>query len=645
MTDNQIISNTKLEIIKASDITPKEVRWLWYPYIPFGKVTLLQGDPGDGKSKLMLSLVALLSKGEPLPFADEDESGEPMTIIYQTTEDDADDTVVPRFNSAGGDGERLIFIKEDEKSLTFGDDRIREAVERCNAKLLILDPMSSYIGGECSLNNANETRAEFNHLIAVAKDTGCAIVIIAHMNKAKDTSPLYRTNGSIDIAGAARSILAVTRTANKQNPAERYLVQVKSNLAPMGSAILFEVADKGVNFLDELELSAEDAFSASAPRMGRPNDREEAATDFIRSLLSDGRRLASDCEAKLEAAGFKKSTYKKSKKKAGVRSVKDSFLWYWTLPEVEKPIENGQEVPGEDNIVSAVMHADEINKAMSEELGKPVYHYHLHIVAIPTVRKEILWSKRCKDEALRGTVKEVINQVSHSKKWKNTVPLLDENGQQLVSKYGKPMFRKSYSVLQDKLFEHMTEAGFTGFERGILGSTAENLSSLDYQIQKDKKRLAHIQERIEAEQVRYEPAHEVHKTMAEIEGMGQKTITGKIAVSKDDYQQLTALAKEGITSRSEIQDLKSSVSYYQRQYFNASSAVERLQERYDRLKEKCQPFLQALEHFPKLVEVFEEKVKELFSIKEAQERKEQEDRAAARKEQSKHRRGRNDWER
>ena len=223
-------------------------------------------------------------------------------------------------------------------------------VEKYNAKLLILDPMSSYIGDTCSMNNANETRAEFNHLIAVAKDTGCAIVIIAHMNKAKDTSPLYRTNGSIDIAGAARSILAVTRTANKQNPAERYLVQVKSNLAPMGSAILFEVADKGVNFLDELELSAEDAFSASAPRMGRPNDREEAATDFIRSLLSGGRRLASDCEAKLEAAGFKKSTYKKSKKKAGVRSVKDGFLWYWTLPEVEKPIENGQEVTDEDDL-------------------------------------------------------------------------------------------------------------------------------------------------------------------------------------------------------------------------------------------------------------------------------------------------------
>ena len=229
MTDYPNNIPAKLEIIKASEITPKEVRWLWYPYIPFGKVTLL------------LSLAALLSKGASLPFADEDENGEPMTVIYQTTEDDAGDTVVPRFNSAGGDGDRLIFIKEDEKSLTFGEDRIREAVEKYHAKLLILDPMSSYIGGDCSMNNANETRAEFNHLIAVAKDTGCAIVIIAYMNKAKDTSPLYRTNGSIDIAGAARSILAVTRTANKQNPDERYLVQVKSNLAPMGSAILFEV--------------------------------------------------------------------------------------------------------------------------------------------------------------------------------------------------------------------------------------------------------------------------------------------------------------------------------------------------------------------------------------------------------------------
>lgn len=305
----------------------------------------------------------------------------------------------------------------------------------------------------------------------------------------------------------------------------------------------------------------------------------------------------------------------------------------------------GCEIYGEENIVSAVMHADEINKAVSEKLGKPVYHYHLHIVAIPTVRKEILWSKRCKDEALRGTVKEVINQVSHSKKWKNTVPLTDENGEPVINKYGKPVFRKSYSVLQDKLFEHMSGAGFKGFERGELGSTAENLSSLDYQIKKDKERLQSIKESIQAEKIKYEPAHEVYKTSAEIEKMGQRTLTGKVAVSKDDFEKLTALAKEGITSRAEIQNLEDSVSYYRQSYFNSASSVERLQKRYDDLKEKCQPFLQAMEHFPELVKVFTDKVKELFSIKEAREKQEREDRIAARKEKLKQRRSKGGWER
>ena len=307
MIENEMTVSVPLEVVKASEIEPKEVKWLWYPYIPFGKVTLLQGDPGDGKSKLMLSIAALLSKGEPLPFTETEEN--------------------------------LIFIKEGEKSLSFGDNRIREAIEMYHAKLLILDPMSSYIGEICSMNNANETRAEFNHLIAVAKDTGCAIVIIAHMNKMKDTNPLYRTNGSIDIAGAARSILAITRTPNKEAPAERYLVQVKSNLAPTGSAILFEVSEKGVDFISEMEMTAEEAFQSLAPKIGRPNDKEVKAKAFLIEMLKDGEMLSSNCDEKLEAAGFRKSTIKKAKKNAGVISRKKGFLWYWSLPMGDIPRE------------------------------------------------------------------------------------------------------------------------------------------------------------------------------------------------------------------------------------------------------------------------------------------------------------------
>ena len=146
MTANGSNNTVTLEIIRASEVTPREVKWLWYPYIPFGKITLLQGDPGDGKSKFMLALSALLTDGKPLPFQEAEEASGPMTVIYQTTEDDADDTVVPRFIASGGNRDNLIFIKENEKHLTFGDDRLQQAIERYNVKLLILDPLSSYIG-------------------------------------------------------------------------------------------------------------------------------------------------------------------------------------------------------------------------------------------------------------------------------------------------------------------------------------------------------------------------------------------------------------------------------------------------------------------------------------------------------------------
>ena len=168
---------------------------------------------------------------------------------------------------------------------------------------------------------------------------------------------------------------------------------------------------------------------------------------------------------------------------------------------------------GADNVISAVMHADEINVAASEELGKEVYHYHLHAMVLPVVEKEILWSKRCKDPELRGTVKEVVNQISHSKKWKSDIPLTDEKGNPLLRKNGKPMFRASYSILQDELFNYMTEQGFKGFQRGEYGSTAEHLTSLQYQIKQDKERLEKLQKRIQKEQVKYEPARHISKTL------------------------------------------------------------------------------------------------------------------------------------
>lgn len=300
---------------------------------------------------------------------------------------------------------------------------------------------------------------------------------------------------------------------------------------------------------------------------------------------------------------------------------------------------------GADNVISAVMHADEINLAATEDLEKEVYHYHLHAMVLPVVEKEILWSKRCKDEKLRGTVKEVVNQISHSKKWKSDIPLVDEKGNPLLRKNGKQMFRASYSILQDELFEHMTQQGFKGFQRGEYGSTAEHLTSLQYQIKQDKERLENLQERIQKEQVKYKSTHKISKTLYEIDNMGQKTFTGKMAISKEDYAELTELAKEGVTSRGEIGNLQDNLRYYQQKYYDSANALENMRSRYNELKEKCRPFLQALEHFPEVAKLFAEKVKQLFSFKEAQERAEKEAREKERQECIKARRKKRGMER
>ena len=177
----QMNYNKETELIRGSQIITRDVEWLWYPYIPYGKITIIQGVPGEGKSTFALNLVAMLTQGITPPFTDGEI--EPMNVIYQNTEDDAEDTVIPRFINAGGDTDRIFFIDEKEAALTFSDaERIENAIKACNAKLIIFDPLTSYIGGDVAINQTNEVRSRFNYLIDVAKKTKCAIVIVSHMN-------------------------------------------------------------------------------------------------------------------------------------------------------------------------------------------------------------------------------------------------------------------------------------------------------------------------------------------------------------------------------------------------------------------------------------------------------------------------------
>lgn len=281
----------------------------------------------------------------------------------------------------------------------------------------------------------------------------------------------------------------------------------------------------------------------------------------------------------------------------------------------EEAFHFAEKVYGKDHIVSAVMHADELNVAMTEKYGRPIYHYHLHIMALPVVDKEVRWSKRCKDPELVGKVKEVIHQVSHSKKWRSE-KAVDEDGNPIHNSKGKQIYHASYSVLQDKFFEHMQGAGFTGFVRGERGSTAENLTSLEYKIKQDQKRLAELSEQIANEQVRYDDNHSAFMTFAEIDDSGKKSITGKFTVSAEDYKKLTTLAKRSYSAVSEAKKLQEENQYLSRRIWSLQSEVSQLRQALTELTEKCRPYLEALKAAPKAVKEFIDGILEHFKKQE-----------------------------
>ncbi|EOF71610.1 plasmid recombination protein [Enterococcus faecium] len=210
--------------------------------------------------------------------------------------------------------------------------------------------------------------------------------------------------------------------------------------------------------------------------------------------------------------------------------------------------------------------------------------------------KEIKWSKRCKDKSLVGTVKETVQQVSHSKKWKSP-QAVNENGELKFNKRGKPVLIPSYSILQDQFFEHMRTAGFTGFDRGERGSTEENQTSLQYQISKDKERLAAIQEKIDTATQTFAEIQPVKLEIDEGTAIGKKSLTGKVQMSQADYSKLTELAKEGITSRKKIFDLENTVT-------SMHERIRSLEYKLTELSEKCKPYLEALKAAPLKVKEF-----------------------------------------
>ena len=262
-----------------------------------------------------------------------------------------------------------------------------------------------------------------------------------------------------------------------------------------------------------------------------------------------------------------------------------------------------QIVGGEQYILSAVMHADEINRAMTEALGREVYHYHLHVVYVPVVEKQILWSKRCKDKALVGTVKETVMQVSRSKKWASK-PLLDDAGKPILQKNGKPVLKKSYSVLQDDFFNYMRNAGYTDVERGERGSTEEHLTVTQFKVQREQERLDTLTAQAD-QQKQSLAAIQKKSTLTknalihaqDVATLGKKTLLGNYSLTEEEFSQLKSQAAHGFMVDVENRQLKQQLSAAQQNSIN-------WQTRYRNLRNEVQPYLDAMRHAPERVRNF-----------------------------------------
>ena len=262
-----------------------------------------------------------------------------------------------------------------------------------------------------------------------------------------------------------------------------------------------------------------------------------------------------------------------------------------------------QIVGGEQYILSAVMHADEINHAMTEALGREVYHYHLHVVYVPVVEKQILWSKRCKDKALVGTVKEAVMQVSRSKKWASK-PLLDDAGKPIMQKNGKPVLKKSYSVLQDDFFNYMRNAGYTDVERGERGSTEEHLTVTQFKVRREQERLDTLTAQAD-QQKQSLAAIQKKSTLTknalihaqDVATLGKKTLLGNYSLTEEEFSQLKSQAAHGFMVDVENRQLKQQLSAAQQNSIN-------WQTRYRNLRNEVQPYLDAMRHAPERVRYF-----------------------------------------
>ena len=309
------------------DIEQTSVEWLWFPYIPFGKLTIIQGNPGEGKTYFAMMLTAACTNRKLFPNM---EDIEPFNVIYQTAEDGMGDTIKPRLVEAGADLSRVMVIDDSEEVLTLSDDRIEKAVRQNHVRLVIIDPVQAFIGADVDMNRANEVRPVFRKLGMIAEKTSCAIVLIGHLNKSSGTQSTYRGLGSIDIMAAVRSLIFIGKV--KKDPTTRVLIHEKSSLAPPGETMAFKLGDEeGFRWVGAYEISADELLDG---KEGKATETKlERGAKLIQELLVDKNEISiRELDDKAKEQGISGRTMR------DVRSRMKNELEYWINEKQENCI-------------------------------------------------------------------------------------------------------------------------------------------------------------------------------------------------------------------------------------------------------------------------------------------------------------------
>lgn len=309
-----------------SNVTPRAVEWLWYPYIPLGKLTVIQGDPGDGKSTFVLNIIAYLTSGKPMPDGYIPNCN-PMAV-YQCAEDGIADTIKPRLEQAGAKCDQVAYIVDEDIALTLEDGRIETVIKETGASVFIIDPIQAFIPPDSDMLSATKMRSILRKLAATAEKYRCAVILIGHMNKGGTTNPLYRGLGSIDIAAIARSVLMISR--DESNPNLRYMYPIKSSLAPEGQAIAFSFKiSGGIEWQGRYNINLSDLTDSTAVK----KSKLEKARAKILQMLEEEPRPTKEILYELTKIGIGNRTAEKAKQELKIKAYRSGGCWYWKMSE------------------------------------------------------------------------------------------------------------------------------------------------------------------------------------------------------------------------------------------------------------------------------------------------------------------------